>query len=156
MRRRNSKSSNSGPTPIADIAVRQPDGKEFRFDAFKGKWVFVMVDSGSCNEFCRRKLYDMRQVRLTQGKDMYRIERAWLVDDHEPPADAIIAQYAGTHVLAVQGSPLLSQLPAGGSIRDHIYIVDPLGNLMMRYPRDADPGKMKKDIIRLLKASRIG
>src|ERR1700675_3511483 len=56
------------PTPIVNIVVRQPDGREFRFDAFKGKWVFLMVDSGSCNEFCRRKLYDMRQVRLTQGK----------------------------------------------------------------------------------------
>jgi hypothetical protein len=144
------------PTPIANSVVRQADGREFRFDAFKGKWVLLMVDSGSCNEFCRRKLYDMRQVRLTQGKDMDRIERAWLVDDRERPADAIIAQYAGTHVLAAESSPLLSQLPARGSIRDHIYIVDPLGNLMMRYPRDADPSKMKKDIIRLLKASRIG
>lgn len=144
------------PTPIANLVVRQPDGREFRFAAFKGKWVFLMVDSGSCNEFCRRKLYDMRQVRLTQGKDMDRIERAWLVDDHEQPTDAIIAQYAGTHILAAQGSPLLSQLSTGGSIRDHIYIVDPLGNLMMRYPRDADPGKMKNDIIRLLSASRIG
>ncbi len=64
------------------------------------------------------------------------------------PADAVIAEYAGTHVLTARGSPLLSQLPARGSVRDHIYIVDPLGNLMMRYPRDADPSKMKKDIIR--------
>ena len=144
------------PTPIANMVVRQPDGKEFRLDAFKGKWVLLMVDSGACDEFCRRKLYDMRQVRLTQGKDMDRIERAWLVDDHERPADAIIGEYPGTHVFAAQGSPLLSQLPIGGSVRDHIYIVDPLGNLMMRYPRDADPSKMKKDIIRLLKVSRIG
>ena len=144
------------PTPIASIAVRQLDGKEFRFDAFKGKWVFVMVDSGSCNEFCRRKLYDMRQVRLTQGKDMYRIERAWLVDDHEQPADAIIAQYAGTRILAAQGSPLLSQLPARGSIRDHIYVVDPLGNLMMRFPPDPDTRRLIKDLSRLLKTSRVG
>jgi cytochrome oxidase Cu insertion factor (SCO1/SenC/PrrC family) len=144
------------PTPIANIVVRQPDGSEFRLDAFKGKWVLLMVDAGSCNEFCRRKLYDMRQVRLTQGKDMDRIERAWLVDDNGQPTEAIIAQYAGTHIVAAQGSPLLSQLPAGGSIRDHIYVVDPLGNLMLRYPRGADPSRMKKDIIRLLKASRIG
>ena len=47
----------------------------------KGKWVFLMVDAGSCDEYCRRKLYVMRQVRLTQGKDMQRIERAWLIDD---------------------------------------------------------------------------
>jgi hypothetical protein len=144
------------PTPIGNIVMRQPDGRELRLDAFKGKWVFLMVDSGSCNEFCRQKLYDMRQVRLTQGKDMDRIERAWLVDDRETPADAIAAEYAGTRILAAQGSPVLSQLPATGSVRDHIYVVDPLGNLILRYPRDADPSRMKKDLIRLLKVSRIG
>jgi hypothetical protein len=144
------------PTPVADIVMRQPDGSELRLDAFKGKWVFLMVDSGACNESCRRKLYYMRQVRLTQGKDMDRIERAWLVDDREPPTAAITAEYAGTHVVVAQGSPLLSRLPAAGSVRDHIYIVDPLGNLILRYPRDVDPSRMKQDLIRLLKVSRIG
>jgi hypothetical protein len=59
-------------------------------------------------------------------------------------------------MLTAQGSPLLSRLPAERSVRDHIYIIDPLGNLMMRYPRDADPSKIKKDVVKLLKVSRIG
>src|ERR1700674_2480215 len=100
------------PRPIADIVMRQADGTDLRLDALKGKWVLLMVDSGSCNELCRQKLYQMRQVRLTQGKDMDRIERAWLVDDDERPTDAISAEFAGTHILAARGSPLLSQLPA--------------------------------------------
>ena len=144
------------PIPIADTVMRQPDGKELKLAAFKGKWVFLMVDSGACDEFCKRKLYDMRQVRLTQGKDMDRIERAWLIDDNQQPSSAVTSEYEGTHMLTAQGSPLLSRLPAEHSVRDHIYIVDPLGNLMMRYPRDADPSKIKKDVVKLLKVSRIG
>jgi hypothetical protein len=51
---------------------------------------------------------------------------------------------------------LLAKLPAAGSVRDHIYVVDPLGNVVLRYPRDADPSRIKKDLSRLLRASRIG
>ena len=122
----------------------------------KGKWAFLMVDSGACDAWCRRKLYIMRQVRLTQGKNMERIERAWLLDDTVPPAPALVREYAGTYLLPAQGSALLAKLPVSGVLRDHIYIVDPLGNLVLRYPRDADPSRIKKDLSRLLRASRIG
>jgi hypothetical protein len=122
----------------------------------KGKWAFLMVDSGTCDAWCQRKLYIMRQVRLTQGKNMERVERAWLLDDSVTPAPALISEYAGTYLLQAQGSTLLAKLPVSGLLRDHIYIVDPLGNLVLRYPRDADPSRIKKDLSRLLRASRIG
>jgi len=144
------------PDRIADVSIRQADGSDFTLAALKGKWVLMMVDSGICDAFCRRKLYQMRQVRLTQGKDMERIERAWLVDDEARPASELVTEYRGTRVVSARGSPLLSRLPADVSVRDHIYIVDPLGNLMMRYPRDADPSRIKKDVTRLLKVSGIG
>jgi hypothetical protein len=144
------------PDRIADVSIRQADGSDFTLATLKGKWVLMMVDSGMCDGFCRRKLYSMRQVRLTQGKDMERIERAWLVDDEARPASELISEYRGTRVVSARGSPLLSRLPADVSVRDHIYIVDPLGNLMMRYPRDADPSRIKKDMTRLLKVSGIG
>jgi len=144
------------PAPIADVSIGQVDGSEFRLDALKGKWVFLMVDSGTCDPFCRQKLYKMRQVRLTQGKDMERIERAWLVDDETRPSRELVTEYGGTRIVSARGSPLLSRLPADVSVRDHIYVVDPLGNLMMRYPRDADPSRMRKDVTRLLKVSGVG
>jgi hypothetical protein len=122
----------------------------------QGKWAFVMVDSGTCDEWCRRKLYIMRQVRLTQGKHMDRIERVWLVDDAVVPAPALLSEYAGTHVLQAAAPALLAKLPATGAVSDHIYLADPLGNLVLRYPRDADPSRIKKDLSRLLRASRIG
>ena len=122
----------------------------------RGKWAFLIVDSGTCDEWCRRKLYIMRQVRLTQGKDMDRVERAWLLDDAAVPGAALVSEYAGTYLLQAPGNALLAKLPASGSVRDHIYLVDPLGNLVLRYPRDADPSRIKKDLSRLLRASRIG
>ena len=144
------------PAPIADIGLRQADGSEFRLDALRGRWVLLMVDSGTCDAFCRRKLYQMRQVRLTQGKDMERIERTWLIDDDVLPSVELVAEYEGTRIVAARGSAMLSRPPAAGSVRDHIYIVDPLGNLMLRYPRDAEASKMKKDVTRLLKVSSVG
>jgi hypothetical protein len=93
---------------------------------------------------------------LTQGKDMERVERAWLIDDDARPSAELVTEYRGTHVVWARGAALLSQLPADGSVRDHLYIVDPIGSLMMRYPRDADASKMKKDLTRLLKVSSVG
>ena len=122
----------------------------------QGKWAFVMVDSGACDEWCQRKLYIMRQVRLTQGKNMDRIERVWLLDDEVGPAPALLSEYAGTFVLQGPAPALLAKLPSTGAVSDHIYLVDPLGNLVLRYPREADPTRIKKDLSRLLRASRIG
>jgi hypothetical protein len=122
----------------------------------QGKWAFVMVDSGACDEWCQRKLYIMRQVRLTQGKNMERVERVWLLDDAVPPAPALLGEYWGTLVLQGPAPGLLARLPSTGAASDHIYLVDPLGNLVLRYPREADPTRIKKDLSRLLRASRIG
>ena len=140
---------------IEPVAVAQAAGPR-ELQALRGKWVFLMVDAGACDDYCRRKLYVMRQVRLTQGKEMERIERAWLVDDGAAvPAD-VLRDYAGTHLIDASGNPLVARLGRGGSAHDHLYVIDPLGNVMLRYPRDPDPSRVKKDLARLLRASRIG
>ena len=139
--------------PLADVAVADRDGKDFRFDQLRGKWMFLMVDSGICDEYCVSKLYLMRQIRLTQGKNRDRIERLWLIPDDVRPAPAVELQYPGTRQLMVDADAVLRLLPALRSARDHIYLVDPFGNLMMRFPRDADPQQMKQDVTRLVKVS---
>src|SRR4051812_23425423 len=144
------------PTSLADASVPQADGSRFDFAKFKGKWVMLMVDSGGCDAFCEGKLYRIRQVRLTQGQNMERVERAWLIDDDRAPSSRLITDYAGTHLIRVKDSPVLDRLPAQNSRRAHIYIVDPLGNVVLRYAGDADATGMKKDLTRLLKVSRIG
>jgi hypothetical protein len=120
----------------------------------KGKWVLVTIDSGRCDAYCRQKLVYMRQVRLAQGKDAGRIERAWLITDEAAPDAALIASHVGILLLRAAGSDFLARFPAERSRADHIYVVDPLGNLMMRYPRNADPRRMLKDVARLLRHSK--
>jgi hypothetical protein len=87
---------------------------------------------------------------------MERVERAWLLEDDVAPSAGVTREYEGTTQIAAQGSALLRLLPASAAPRDHIYIIDPLGNVVLRYPRDPDPNRMKKDLSRLLRASRIG
>ena len=140
-------------TPLADVAVADRDGKDFRFDELRGKWVFLMVDAGVCDEYCQSKLYLMRQIRLTQGKNRDRIERLWLIPDDVRPVRAVELQYPGMRQLMVDADAVLRLLPALRSARDHIYLVDPFGNLMMRFPRDADPQRMKEDVTKLVKVS---
>lgn len=143
------------PRPLPDARLKLADGASLEWRQLKGKWVFAMVDSGNCDAHCQQKLLYMRQVRLTQGKELDRIERAWLITDDANPAPAIIAEYQGTLPIRAAGSELLKLFPAPRTPADHIYLIDPLGNLMMRYPRDADPRKMVKDIARLLRHSKV-
>ena len=118
--------------------------------ALRGKWVMVTFDSAACDAYCEKKLYYMRQVRRAQGKEQGRIERLWVITDTGAPRAELLAAIEGTHLS--RSSP--GEFP--GETRDHIYLVDPLGNLMMRFPRDPDPSKMLKDLQRLLKYSGIG
>ena len=123
--------------------------------ALKGKWVLVQFDGGACNAACERKHYFMRQVRRAQGKEMGRIERLWLVTDAVQPAPALLAAIEGASI-AFQGAALAQSFPAERSVTEHIYLVDPLGNLMMRFPRDPEPSRVIKDLKHLLKFSGFG
>lgn len=145
-----------GPRQLPDPALALADGAPFRFSQLRGKWVLVSVDSGSCGAHCDEKLLYMRQLRLTQGKDADRVERAWLISDDAAPRGEAVAQYQGTWLVRDAGAGLSGLFPSKGAVSDHIYLVDPLGNLMMRFPRDPDPRLMIKDLARLLKASQIG
>ena len=117
----------------------------------RGKWVLVTADGAACSAACERKLYIVRQVRKAQGKEMDRIDRLWLLTDGGKPRAELVAALDGGHVAAADAR-LLGALP---NVVD-IYLVDPLGNLMMRFPAEADPQKMIKDLQRLLKYSSFG
>ena len=119
-------------------------------DALRGKWVLVSFDAASCDAYCEKKLYFMRQARRAQGKDMERVERLWVLTDGGAPKPEVLAAIEDTKVARLN----FDSFP--GNARDHIYVVDPLGNLMMRFPRDPDPSRVIKDLQRLLKLSRIG
>lgn len=144
--------------PMPVLGAHTLGGTPAELGDFKGKWLMLQADSAACEAACRKKLYDMRQVRLIQGKEMERIERVWLITGDAPLDTVLMREYDGTRLLRVSGQALQKWLPveSGTVPSDHIYVVDPLGNLMMRFPKDADPNKIKKDIAKLLKASAIG
>jgi len=127
----------------------------FRERQLHGKWSFVMIDSGDCDEYCQKKLYQMRQVRLAQNTEKDRINRIWIIDNQKIPSQELKKEFEGTALLTVDDGEFIDQFPANSSNKDHIYIIDPMGNLMMRYPRDANPSKMVNDIKLLLKLSHL-
>jgi hypothetical protein len=123
----------------------------------KGKWILAVVDSGVCDEPCKQKLYYLRQIRLTQGKEMNRIERLWIITDTVEPAGLLLKEHQGMRVVTAPRSGWIARLPvANKAASDYIFIIDPLGNLVLRYPPGFNPTGMKKDLSRLLRASRIG
>jgi cytochrome oxidase Cu insertion factor (SCO1/SenC/PrrC family) len=115
------------------------------FEPLRGKWVLVTFDAAACDAYCEKKLYFMRQVRRAQGKDMDRVERLWVLTDGAKPRAELLA--------AIEGTRMQNLKPFDERSADHIYLVDPMGNLMLRFPRDPDPSKMIKDLQRLLKYS---
>ena len=123
------------------------------FDSLRGKWVLVAVDAPACDARCERKLYFMRQLRKGMGSNQDRVERLWLLSGAGEPGAALLAAFEGTRVARADAA-LLASFPGAPSA--HIYVVDPLGNLMLRFPSDPDPSAMLKDLGRLLRYSRFG
>lgn len=144
--------------PMPALHLTTLDGRPFDVAALRGKWVLLMVAGGACDASCADRLYHMRQVRLTTGKDRDRVERVWLVSDAATLQTRLMREYDGTRMLRADPSEVSAWVATDPSDRhaDRLYVVDPLGNLMMRFPVDADPNKTKRDLAKLLRASRIG
>lgn len=144
--------------PAPPLGITTLDGRPATLDALQGKWIMLQVAESACAPPCRTRLHDMRQLRLAQGKDKDRVERVWLITDREPLETLLMREYDGTHMWRADAAALNGWLPAdsGTTAADHLYLIDPLGNLIMRFPKDADPNKIKKDLAKLLKVSRIG
>ena len=118
------------------------------FEQLRGKWLLVTIDASACQAWCEKKLYYLRQLRRAQGKDMERVERVWLVSDAGRPRAEIAEAIAGTVIAPAPKLDAFQDAPS-----EHIYLVDPLGNLMLRWPREADPSRMLKDLQRLMKVA---
>jgi hypothetical protein len=144
---------------LPEVKAQLLDGTAVPLPALQGQWLLVSVAGGACNEVCQKHIYWTRQLREVMGRDKDRIERVWLVAD-DAPVDAklalqVHAPLADAQALRVPRAVLEQWLPAaaGQRIEDHIYVVDPYGNLMLRWPSDMDAAKAKRDIHNLLRAS---
>lgn len=138
--------------PAPEIEGMTPDGRSFHVADLRGKWALAVAAPAACDASCVQALYATRQARTIQGREMDRIQRVWFVTDDGAPGAALLAEHPDLAVVRVAPGALA----AWGAGPDRIYLLDPLGNLVLAYPRDPDIKRTGKDLTRLLQASRIG
>jgi hypothetical protein len=136
--------------PAPAIEGTKLDGDAFRLLDLRGRWVLLVTDAAGCDAKCERALYATRQARTMQGREQDRVVRVWLVTGSARPAQEILAQHPGLVVARVSEGGVA--LPGGRGI----WLVDPLGNLVLSYPDDPDIKGLANDLTRLLRASSIG
>lgn len=143
---------------IPELAATALDASTVPLAALKGQWLLVSVAGGDCHAVCQKQLYLQRQLRESLGRDKERVDWVWLIDDSASPPAALVPALQKATVLRVDGAALGAWLaPASGhQLADHLYLVDPMGRWMMRFPAVMDTrgaAKAKQDLERLLRAS---
>ena len=145
------------PIP-ADLGLTDLQGRAVASATLRGQWLLVVVAGGACDDACARHLYLQRQLREALGRDKDRVDKLWLIHDTATPAprtlDAV-SRGEGATVLRVPAAALAAWLDggAGPALETQLYIVDPLGQWMMRSPPTPEPSKLRRDVERLLRAS---
>ncbi len=152
------------PMPAADaLQLTTLDGKPFDLNSMKGKWVLATADVAECPESCARKLFVLRNSHASQGKNVERLSRIWFITDDAEVPEKVLEAYKGAVMVRVKPEQLQRFLttPSGAAtaaegLAQPMWIIDPLGNLIMQYDVDADPIGVRKDISKLIFNSRIG
>lgn len=139
--------------PLSDL-----QGRAVPASALHGQWLLVLVSGSACDADCEKRLWLQRQLREALGRDKDRLDKVWLIVDERPVrAETLQAANAGAPVtvLRVPREALAQWLQpeAGSSLEQHFYIVDPLGNWMMRAPGTPDAAKLRRDLEKLMRGS---
>ena len=144
---------------LPDLALREVGGREVKAASLRGQWLLIAVGPSRCDADCEKRLFMQRQLREMLGRDRDRLDKVWLVTDDGVPNEALLAatQRSAVPVTTLQVSrPALAQWlapEAGQQLEDHLYLVDPLGEWMMRMPVNADPARVKRDLDRVMRGS---
>ena len=144
---------------LPDLALRTLDGQPVRAAALKGQWLLVAVGPAVCDAACEKRLFMQRQLREMLGRDRDRLDKVWFITDEGAPAPELRQATQDSPVpvttLRVPQAERAAWLaPAEGQpIEAHLYLVDPMGEWMMRVPADAEPGRVKRDLERVMRGS---
>ena len=168
------------PRPLpAELRLTGLTGATTSAASLHGQWLLVVVSGGACDASCEKALWLQRQLHETLGAEKDRVDKVWLIDDDATPRPETLraigaigavvpsggpgvlasgvqpAAYAPATVLRVARPALSAWLApaAGHRLEDHVYIVDPFGDWMMRAPADPEPARLKRDVEKLLRAS---
>ncbi len=141
--------------PLPAFTGVDANGRAVPLTQLKDQWLFISVADSACDDACQKHLYVQHQLREGLGKDKDRLDWVWLRTGAPELAEPLKKATASATVLHVDEKLLATWLtPAAGQrLQDHLYVVDPIGNWMMRFPANADPKQIKRDLDRLLRAS---
>ena len=148
--------------PLPSMTAASVDGASVPLPSLRGQWLLISVAGGACDAACEKHLYLQRQLRESLGKDKDRLDWVWLVADDAPVRASLLPALAQATVLRVNARQLAQWLTpeSGRQLADHLYLVDPLGNWMMRFPASGTPQvdtqaakNIQRDLERLLRAS---
>ena len=149
--------------PLNEFALELVNGEPFVLDDVQGIWTMVYMPEGECADACLQNLYHMRQVRVALNHRMDRVQRAVLAQSKDQIPEQLLSEHLGlivAHGTSEQQALLRDQIRAAESkmdtMKDAIYLIDPFGNVMLRFAPDLNPKSMLKDVKHLLKVSRIG
>ena len=142
------------------LALRDLDGQPVAAASLRGQWLLLALGPARCTDACERRLYVQRQLREMLGREKDRLDKLWLVTDsgHVPAllrASLQVGGPADVTILHADRAALAQWLEpqSGQALEDHLYLVDPMGEWMMRVPVEPDPTRFKRDLERLLRAS---
>ena len=155
---------------VSTDVFKNINGDDFTMQQVADKWVLIQVINSDCDEVCQNTMYFQRQARASKGKEQGRIERVVFVTDDGPLETLLLRQFPDVHFVRASEDQLKSWLPLEqgivgskgsgdiGTVRDHVFVADPLGHVMMRFPPNhtLEFDKFRKDVSRLLWASNIG
>jgi hypothetical protein len=140
------------------LALRTLDGQAFDARSLKGQWLLLAVGPAACDKACDQRLFTQRQLREMLGRERDRLDKIWLITDGQQPSPALRASAETAPALTMllaDGAAVAAWLQpeAGRALQEHLYVVDPMGEWMMRIPAQPEPNRVKRDLDRLLRAS---
>ena len=149
------------PLTLPEVELPGVADQTLAADALRGKWSMVYIGNGACDARCREALTLMRQTRLALGDDLPRVQRVFLISGNCCDQAYLEAEHSGLLLGRIDnpaGQTLLQTFPdaAEAAGLGRIYLIDPLGNLMMKYESDAPQKGLLEDLKKLLKLSHIG
>ena len=136
---------------VTDLA-----GKSIKLESLKKQWLLIVVAPSSCDEVCDKNLFMQRQLRDMLGRERNRVDKIWLVTDNGPIKPELIkAGGPNLQIYRMAAHDLDAWLKPseGHTLSQQTFLVDPMGNWMMRFPANPDPYKIKKDLSKMLTAT---
>ncbi len=144
--------------PIQDVVLQTLAGESRAFSELKGKWTLIYFAAASCPPACEQDLDKLRRIRLSLSENARRVQYAFVITrmDDDDRLRVLTERHPAMLALTGTADNIAALERQFTSAPERIFLVDPLGNLMMSYPPNAEPRGIRSDLVRLLKVSRIG